>query len=62
MLMLHNMAQCVSIQINDMLFKLLLFVWCSTGAGASLYPIVIPHRLYNYSPPENEVTFHFYHR
>lgn len=42
---------------------LVLLVVCSVGCkpAHSFYPIVDQSTLYNYQPPENDVTFFLYH-
>nr|XP_023025845.1 pancreatic lipase-related protein 2-like [Leptinotarsa decemlineata] len=42
--------------------KLILIVCGFSEINSLIYPIVDPNKLYKYSPPENDVTFHLYHR
>ncbi|KAJ8932826.1 hypothetical protein NQ314_014411 [Rhamnusium bicolor] len=44
-----------------MLIQFVLLVYYSLKVSASLYPIIYLNRLYNYAPPENDVSFHLYH-
>ncbi|KAJ8915788.1 hypothetical protein NQ315_004600 [Exocentrus adspersus] len=45
-----------------MFLLLVILVYCSSPVNSFLFPIVYLDRLYNYTPPENEVTFFLYHR